>query len=310
MKGRALSALKWGVAVAFIGFAIFGIRSQWGELQDRLINLDIRFGILGLASVLVLTIYLVLIEAWRTTLHAWGTSFPRLTAARIWFASSLGKFIPGYIWSLSAMGMLTKNSGGSATGAVGASIFVHILNLASGIAVLALCGSQLISNLPLAILIFAGIVSAALLLPRALPRLISTASRVSKREIATPDISSRAVWTVLLQTGLAWVGYGIAFKLFGTALFGEEIATKSTILFIAVYTAAYIIGILSSAVAANGLGTREYGLIQGLTLLNLASPADAFIIAFGCRLWLTIIEVGAGIISLILSHSKFRINRV
>lgn len=310
MRGKAFAIGKWVVAAAFIAFAIYGISSQWGEFRQRVTTIDMHWSYLSIASVIVLMVYALLIDAWRRMLATWGAGLTFLNAARIWFASSLGKFIPGYIWSLSAMGMLAKGSGASGIGAVGSSMVVHFLNLASGIAVVLLSASSLIPQLWIALLLFGAIVAGALILPKVLPKVLVLVSKITKREIPVPIISPSAIWVTLITTALAWVGYGIAFRFFTQAVLGISISAEQTLLYIGVYTGAYIIGILSSSVTPAGLGTREAGLIEALNVLQLMPRSDAFIVAFSCRLWLTVLEVVPGIIALVLSHSKFRPHRV
>jgi uncharacterized membrane protein YbhN (UPF0104 family) len=60
--------------------------------------------------------------------------------------------------------------------------------------------------------------------------------------------------------------------------------------YIAVYTAAYILGFISP-IAPAGLGVREITLAAFMTQLGLANEADAALVAIAARLWLTIVEL-------------------
>jgi uncharacterized membrane protein YbhN (UPF0104 family) len=82
--------------------------------------------------------------------------------------------------------------------------------------------------------------------------------------------------------------YGVAFQLFVRGLLGSAPGEMSS--YIAVYTAAYILGFISP-IAPAGLGVREFTLAAFMTQLGLANEADAALVAIAARLWLTIVEL-------------------
>ena len=63
--------------------------------------------------------YVVLIETWRQIVLAWGGRSRWPAAARIWFISNLGRYIPGKVWQIGAMGVLAQDAGVSSVAAVG-----------------------------------------------------------------------------------------------------------------------------------------------------------------------------------------------
>jgi uncharacterized membrane protein YbhN (UPF0104 family) len=296
---------QWIFAVTVICLAIYELADQWTEVRGRLETLDIHWGAIFLASFVVLVVYALLIEAWRRTLAAWDTALGWRTAARIWFASSLGKYIPGYIWSLTALGVMAKKRGASAVAAAGSSIIVNVLTLASGLAVVLLCGSRLISHPIVAVLVLLVALVGVALAPILLPKLVEIACKVTGKEIPIPNISARVIWLVLLWTGIAWVGYGLAFWGFSYAMLGSENTAGSALLYIAVYTGGYILGLLTP-IAPAGVGVREGVIIEGLPLFGVTSHADALILALTSRLWLTLLEVVPGLIALAVSQANIR----
>jgi uncharacterized membrane protein YbhN (UPF0104 family) len=98
-----------------------------------------------------------------------------------------------------------------------------------------------------------------------------------------------------LGTGVQWLLYGVAFRLFADAVVGER-ATGAVLPYIAVYTSAYLLGYLNPA--PGGLVVREAALAALMTKFGLASAADATLIAFASRLWLTLLEVTPGLLFL------------
>jgi uncharacterized membrane protein YbhN (UPF0104 family) len=96
------------------------------------------------------------------------------------------------------------------------------------------------------------------------------------------------VWTAAVASALSWLFYGLAFRFFVQGLLGVAAGEIST--YIAVYTAAYILGFISP-IAPAGLGVREITLAAFMTQLGLANEADAALVAIAARLWLTIVEL-------------------
>ena len=97
-----------------------------------------------------------------------------------------------------------------------------------------------------------------------------------------------SIWTAAVASALSWLFYGFAFQLFVHGLLGAAPGEISR--YIAVYTAAYILGFISP-IAPAGLGVREFTLAAFMTQLGLANEADAALVAIAARLWLTIIEL-------------------
>jgi uncharacterized membrane protein YbhN (UPF0104 family) len=228
----------------------------------------------------------------------WGT------AARIWFASSLGKYVPGYIWSLTAMGMLSGRAGASGVAAAGSSLIVNALNLASGLAVALICGARLIPRPGLVVVLILLVLAGAAATPKCLPCLVAWVARVTGREIPIPNIPVRTLWAVFVGTAIAWIAYGLAFRFFISGVLATSEVQGALPLYIAVYTGAYILGLL--ALPPAGLGVREAGIIEGLKLIGAMSSADATIVAVTARLWLVVLEIVPGIIALALSHTPVR----
>jgi hypothetical protein len=259
------------------------------------------------SGLLVVTTYLILIEAWRATLRVWSESLPFSTAARIWFVSNLGKYVPGKVWQIAAMGAMAQRSGVSAAAAVGSSLVVNLVSVVAGFAVIAVTaagrvgaavqsqttsvGNRSAELTVIAIAIAGG--GALLLAPAAVPRLASLASRVTGRAIAIPRVPARAIWVAAAATVASWLLYGLAFALFAHGV--SPRATGNASSYIAVYTGSYLAGYLALFVPG-GVGVREGVLVLAMPRFELASAADAAVVAITSRLWLTILEILPGLL--------------
>ena len=275
-------------AAAVLFFAARSLASQWDKVGSRLSHIQFGWQWIGAATVLVLLTYALLIEGWRRVLGAWDSHLPFMQAARIWFLSNLGKYVPGNIWSLTAMGVMARKRGLSGLAAAGSSVIMQMVSLVTGTAIVMVSGAKLLGQ-PLlvgaAVLVLAIVLLSA---PRFLPPLTVWVGTMIGKDIAPPSVPATSIWTAALANTLSWLLYGLAFQFFVRGLLGAAPGEISS--YVAVYTAAYILGFISP-IAPAGLGVREFTLAAFMTQLGLANEVDAALVAIAARLWLTIVEL-------------------
>jgi uncharacterized membrane protein YbhN (UPF0104 family) len=279
---------QWIFAAAVLFFAARSLATQWTRVQPRLSHIQFGWQWIGVATMLVLLTYALLIEGWRRVLGAWDSHLPFPQAARIWFLSNLGKYVPGNIWSLTAMGVMARERGLSALAAAGSSVIMQAMSLATGTAIVMVTGAKLLGQpvlVGVSVVVLVGILLSA---PRFLPPLAVWIGSLIGRDIVPPTVPAASIWTAAVASTLSWLLYGLAFQLFVHGLLGSSPGEISS--YIAVYTAAYILGFISP-IAPAGLGVREFTLAAFMTQLGLANEADAALVAIAARLWLTIVEL-------------------
>lgn len=287
-RRKLFKLAQWIFAAAVLFFAARSLATQWNKVEARLLHVQFGWQWIGAATVVVLLSFALLIEGWRRVMAAWDSHLPFGQAARIWFLSSLGKYVPGNIWSLTAMGVMARERGISALAAAGSSIIMQAVSLVTGTAIVMITGAQLLGQpvlVGISVLILIGILLSA---PRFLPPLTVWIGSIIGKEVAPPSVPATSIWTAAIASSLSWLLYGFAFQLFVHGLLGAAPGEISR--YIAVYTAAYILGFISP-IAPAGLGVREFTLAAFMTQLGLANEADAALIAIAARLWLTIIEL-------------------
>jgi uncharacterized membrane protein YbhN (UPF0104 family) len=285
---RLFKGAQWIFAAAVLFFAARTLARQWTTVEPRLSRIQIHWEWIALATVLVLLSYLLLIEGWRRVLGAWDSHLPFSQAARIWFVSNLGKYVPGNIWSLTAMGVMARDRGVSGLAAAGSSVIMQTVSLATGTAIVMVTGAKLLGQPVLvgaSVLVLIAILLSA---PRFLPPFAAWLSGLIGKDIAPPAVPAVSIWTAAVASALSWLFYGVAFQLFVRGVLGVSPGEISS--YIAVYTAAYILGFISP-IAPAGLGVREFTLAAFMTQLGLANEADAALVAIAARLWLTIVEL-------------------
>ena len=133
--------LRGAIAVVIANVVIRFVAQKWDELRLSAAALRPSWSGLVLASVAVIVGYAILIASWRLLLRTWNSPLGVVDAARIWFVSSLGKYVPGKVWSIGAMAVLAKDAGASPIAATGSAIIMQLVNLAAGFAVVALAGA-------------------------------------------------------------------------------------------------------------------------------------------------------------------------
>ena len=288
-RRRLFKLAQWSFAAIVLFFAARSLATQWNKVEPRLSHIQFGWQWIGAATVLVLLAYALLIEGWRRVLGAWDSHLPFPQASRIWFLSNLGKYVPGNIWSLTAMGVMARERGLSALAAAGSSVIMQTVSLATGTAIVMVTGAKLLGQ-PVLVGFSVLVLVAIFLLsaPKFLPPLAVWVGTLIGKDIAPPSVPATSIWTAAIASTLSWLFYGLAFQLFVRGLLGASPGEISS--YIAVYTAAYILGFISP-IAPAGLGVREFTLAAFMTQLGLANEADAALVAIAARLWLTIVEL-------------------
>ena len=292
-KGRQAA----GTLVVLVVLVFFGKRvvEQWDALLKVGASVHPNWGLLALSGVVVFVAYGVLIETWRQTVIAWGESISRRDATRIWFVSNLGKYVPGGVWQIASMGVMAQQKGVSPAAAIGSSLVVNLVNLLAGCIVTVIAGGRALGGagfVPLSIVAAV----AALATPWLLPWGAQLVRRLSGRDFPEPRVPVIAVFGALVGCSIAWVLYGVAFRMLAISLFGSASGTTAT--YIAVFTLAYVIGYVFIFAPA-GIGVREGALGNFLFLAHLEVGAAATLLMIVSRLWLTVLEAAPGLLYLV-----------
>ncbi|MDQ8165028.1 MAG: hypothetical protein P3A28_04610 [Gemmatimonadota bacterium] len=301
MTPRAWRAFQWIAITAVLVFVGLRVQEQWAELSVFPFPDSLNWPFLGASAACVATSYAVLIWTWQRTVLAWGERLAFGAAARIWFVSNLGRYIPGKVWQIGAMGVMAQQEGVSPVAAVGSSLVISLINVLTGIAVAVVCGA---GDLGAPRWAYVGIgISTALVVgaPWLLPVLAKAATTILRRPIELPRLPLSAIWIAAAGCTVAWLLYGIAFCFLHAAVLGEP--TGDVLRSTAAFTGSYIAGFLF-LLAPGGIGVREDVLYRLMGQLGLATGGAAWIVVFASRVWLTLIEVTPGLLLLLLHRGR------
>jgi hypothetical protein len=309
MRKFILVALQIVFAAAVLVFAGSALVRQWDDAGRSLRAIELRWSLIAGSCLLVLAAYGVLIQTWRLTLRVWNATLPPGAAVRIWFVSNLGRYVPGKVWQIGAMGVMTHKEGVSAVAATSSSIMVNLVNIVSGCLLVFATGAGLLDEAApagkvMAVVLVVLAVGGLFSVPTIVTWLGRRAEKISGRPLTFPaSLTPRVVALGMVGTTLAWLLYGIAFQLFAQGVLGEA-ARGSSADYIAAYTVSYLVGYLT-LIAPGGLGVREAMLVIALRVAGVTAEPGGWILAISSRLWLTALEVLPGVI-LMLAGTRLR----
>lgn len=292
LAGRWVTGVRWVVTFAVVGLAGRELLRGWDQLRAQSVSWSVR-PVLLVASVLVVWLmYVLLIQAWRVMLRGWHQELGWWRAAGIWTVSSLGKYVPGKVWAIAGMALMSQRAGVAAWAATASAVVLQALAVGSGAAVTGAMGTaELEATAPSTRLALWGLMAAAalglvlLLWPPVTRRLLRLA-RVEVPPGATPGPG--AVAFGLAVNVIAWCGYGFGLWLLAQGLL--EAPALGLGQAIGAFAASYVAGLLALP-APGGIGVREfvfYAMLDGVV-----GPANAVALAIASRLQLTLTELGA-----------------
>jgi len=232
----------------------------------------------------------VLLSAWTASLHWCAARITVLDAAKVWFTANLARFLPGGVWQFASLAVMASRYGVSTAAATATVLLEQIVLLITGLAVVAFFTPAVLHASwwqgALVVAIVLGVVIVTLPRARFVPSLGDVWSQMGP-------------WHLLLFfliLTVPWLTYGTAFRLLALGLLGVS-AAGSWGFYIAAFTGSYLAGVIA-VFAPAGLFVREAALIGVLT--PVIGGADAAILAVASRIWLTALEIIAGIIVLAL----------
>jgi uncharacterized membrane protein YbhN (UPF0104 family) len=295
--GRLFSLL---LGLAAIAFLVISLRSNWQRLGDYAWQTK---PVLLVASTGILTLVLVFgVWVWSRVVRSVGdTHIPLADLERIWFLSSIARYIPGKIWQFVRAVQLASAAGLPAPVLL-TSMAIHagLSLIAAGVVGAVLCPYEAlgVGTLRWIVTPAALIVATLAVHPRLLNFALGLAARMVRRDVLRWTASWPTGMTLLGLTCVSWLLYGAVFYLFVSALL--PVGIEALPIFIAVSCLSFLAGYLGPL--PGGIGLREVALT---VLLKPFVPAGvSVLLAIATRLWTIIGEsIGAGTV-LLLSRRR------
>jgi hypothetical protein len=278
---------------------------NWDEVRQADLAWDLSIPVLVVAVGVVWLTFAALADAWRRMVSGWGTPIGWWDGARIWLLSSMAKYVPGKVWALAGMAVMSERRGVPAWAAAASALILQALSLGTGAAVVAASGLVVAPRTVPGTAALLGLAAGSLVLsgmavwPPLTRRIIATVAPGA--EITTVPHGGTVVIGFAVNL-LAWIGYGTAFWLFARGTLpslGLGLGTS-----IGAFTASYVAGVIAPF-APGGLGVREGVLV--VALRSQVGLAGALALAAVARLGMTLAEVLATLPFLIRLRGTARV---
>lgn len=297
--------LRWLLVLAALVSCAVAIGSQGGRIRDAFERLSVGRLLLAECGVLIASVATML--SWRCILADLGSALRLRPAARIFFVSQLGKYLPGSVWPVLAQVELGRDLQVPTR----RSAVVAVITLAIGVATgLLVAAASLPLSEPDALRTYAWaflVVPLLLILlhPRVLNPLLSRVFRLVHRQpptdrLTAPGISAAAGWALV-----AWLAYGLQLAVLVQNL--SAAGSLSPILAIGAFSLAWTVGFLV-VIAPAGAGVREAVLV--LALSPVLPAAEALLVALASRVLLTSADLGLAGVAVLLERRRLQQVRV
>jgi uncharacterized membrane protein YbhN (UPF0104 family) len=285
-RSRRWRWVKPTLLVVMIGFAVAAVLRNRHELGHalRLLHplavagsIPVAFAATGVA-----------LFVWRTLLADLGAPLPVPAAARVFYSSQLGKYVPGSVWSVLAQVELAREYHVPRRCSLAVGILTLPVAICVGLPISALClpfaAPDAARRYWWAVLFVPLLIG--VLHPAVLGRLLNVAMRVLRRE-PLPQAPS---WGGLLRAAgwqaLVWILLGVHAWLLLVGI-GAPVG-RSLPLAVGGYALAYSLGLLAVPVPA-GAGVRDVALT--VTFASVVAGPAALVVALVSRTILTLVDV-------------------
>jgi hypothetical protein len=288
--------LAWQAVLAFLvlAFLLRSVAPDWEVVRAASETLTFHPGWIALAMAIIWLMFAGLVEGWLRVVRGWGAQMPWMVGARIWILSSFGKYLPGRVWAIAGMAVMSERAGVQGRVATAAAVVMQILAIGAGVAVAALTvGRELESARPGAgmAMLLLGLVALGSLVAVGHQGVLDLLWRVARREGPAPSAPrAGALLEGIALNVVAWLGYGIAYWALARGLF--PMVDLDLRLAIGGFTAAYLAGLLA-IVVPGGIGVRETLLVALFS--GALGLGEAVLLAAISRLVWTACEVGAAV---------------
>src|SRR5579859_5699951 len=281
--------LRVGLLAGVVALAVWGLATQWPQVQAALEKLELWQ--VGAACADALAGLFCMMLAWRALLADLGSPLPVPVAARIMFVGQLGKYVPCAVWAVAAQVELARDyqvpRRRSVTASLVAMATTLVVALVMAAVTLPLTSSRathrywwVVAAIPAAI---------ACLYPPVTRLLLNLVLRAARRQPLERAVSLAATFRALCWTTLGWICYGLQAWLLirqfahdGTYLHGQ---LHLIALSFGAYALSWAVGFLL-IFFPGGIGPREAALVA--TLAPVMPAGSALVVALASRMVMTL----------------------
>lgn len=271
-----LRHLRTAALVVLLGLCFAAVLNQRQALVDAV-------SAIGLGRVLVsagcaLAAMYATSLAWRRVMFSLGAPLPARASLQIFFASQLGKYIPGSVWGVALQMSLARDHGATRRQTATAFVIVTMLSLSSagviGLGCLAL-GQGFGADVDLRLAAVGTVLGLVALHPAVLRRLIVLGHRILRQPLDGIVLDTRSLLIAMAWQVLSWAFFGLHISVLATE-FSSDVG-RVTLLSTGAFALAWSVGFLVIFVPA-GLGVREVALTTILAVVLTTDQASGIAI--------------------------------
>ena len=285
--------LRAALLVLAAGLAVYGLASQWTQVQDALAKLD-GWDVAGAAASAIAGLGCMML-AWRALLADLGSPLPVPAAIRVMFVGQLGKYVPGAVWAVAAQVELARDYAvprrRSGTASLVAMAVTLVVGLAAVGVTLPLVSGHAVRQYWWVLAVTP--LAAACLYPPVVRFGLDRVLRVLGRAPLEGSVGRGGMARALAWTTLGWLCYG-ASAWFLISVFAGK-GGGSYALSLGAYALAWAVGFLI-IFFPGGIGPREVALVA--VLAPVMPSASALVVALVSRVVMTVgdlVWAGAGL---------------
>jgi glycosyltransferase 2 family protein len=285
---RIRSWIRTAVLVVMLGFAVTVVVGNRAEVAAALDQLSVGYALAALPGAVAAMVAALFV--WRTLMKAFGARLAVRDAARVFFLSQLGKYVPGSVWSMLAQIELSRDLRVPRRTTVSVAVLALAVSvtvgIATGAAVLLMAAPQATRRYWWALLVLP--VLLVLLHPRVIAWLLNTVLRLLRRS----SLDLPPSWSGLLAAAgfqlLVWTALGLHIWPILVGMGAEP--GRALGVAIGGYALAYSVGQLAVGLPA-GAGVREGLLILAFAPMLPGGQPAALVVALLSRMALLAVDL-------------------
>ncbi len=299
--GGARVWLRWAFIAIAAGLLAWALVRYRGAIADSWSSIGaLAFLASGAAALVALGANAL---SWRAVMRALGLRSTRREAARVFFISQVGKYVPGSVWPVVAQTEFARDHGVDRVRALIGSLGAMIVGVVTAGVIGAVGTTVFVPGafaaywwvLPIA----AGL--AVVLVPSVLRRIVARAMAMRGGHGEAPKIAARDLMVAILWSATMWALLGVhAWILLRHIAPGPSISWP---LATGVMALAWLVGFVV-VFAPAGAGAREAAFV--VLLGAVATAPQALGLALASRVLMTLADAVALVIGLALHRSKGR----
>lgn len=303
--GRVVRVLRSPVTrrvfvVVALGAAVWAVASQWDQVREAIRSLSPW--VLVLSLVLSIGYVSITMLSWRAVLSDLGSRLPLRDAARLFFVSQVGKYLPGGVWNVLAAAEMGVDHAIPRRRSISVMVISILVSIVTGLALavgaVALAPEDVASSYGWVVWAFPLFVLA--LTPPVLNRFLTLALRLTKRPPLEHPLSSRGIAVSGMWALVSWLGAGALVWVIATGA-GMPPTAATFALSVGGYALAWTVGFLVVFVPA-GVGVRE--AVLAAVLAGQLGTGGVVVTVLLCRVLMTVADLVLGLVAAAASRRR------